>query len=144
MTVLLWCVCWSDAECWRYQMVSSTWGECAGSWPCVWLWPGSSATSASGKDPSQPARCIIFTVYCFDFRHRTCTLCISFMHNFSLDSVITCFLDFLSLKPTCKKHHRLLPISSSASKIITLPISMLLNAVPQSLRGSKKAAPCYT
>ena len=46
----------SDAEYWRYQMVLSTWGECAGSWPCVWPWPGSSATSASGRDPSQLAR----------------------------------------------------------------------------------------
>lgn len=55
----------SDAECWRYQMVSSTWGECAGSLPCVWPWPGSSATSASGRDPNRPARWDTLThVYC--------------------------------------------------------------------------------
>lgn len=60
------CFARSGAESWRYQMASSTWEECAGSWPCVWLWPGSSATSASGKDPSQPARCFKFTVWlCF-------------------------------------------------------------------------------
>lgn len=114
MTVLLWFVCFLDAECWRYQMVSSTWGECAGSWPCVWLWPGSSATSASGKDPSQLARCIIFTVF---WRN-------TILKNPYLHSVIWCLLDLLSLKPSCKKHLCLLSSFSPASKIIPLPISM--------------------
>lgn len=60
------------------------------------------------------------------------------LRNFSLHSVMRCFLDFLSLKPPCKKYQCLLPIASPASKIITLPVSMLLNAVPGSLRPRKQ------
>lgn len=81
----------SDAEYWRYQMVLSTWGECAGSWPCVWPWPGSSATSASGRDPSQLARwdtvmhvyfCVcVYVSLCGWTVSTVCKYCMMFSHD---------------------------------------------------------------
>lgn len=108
-------------------MASSTWEECAGSWPCVWLWPGSSATSASGKDPSQPGRCIF-------------TVC-GFSAFISIPPLVV--LPILKTSQ-CKKYHHLLPYSTPSLQIygIGLHIYTLLNAVPGSLRGPERTVPC--